>query len=354
MITNTSIKILLLLTFFSVIFINSSYSQSCEESFVRANSLFSEGKLLKVHPALKNCIQSGYETEAKQTAARRLVILSYLYSDRLPEAENEMLELLKEYPEYKPATADPAELKTLYEKFRTRPIMTFGILAGVTYNQAFTNQTFGVGKKEFHEAVKYEPIINFKVGVSFSYLLSKYFQLNISPSYENISYETSERPLGFSTTLMKENQSWLHIPLHLRWVIAPNTKLKPFIGAGGAIRYLLTATIEGSQSYDENGIADIEPSPIDIKDQRKEVLYEASAQVGFQIKSRMTHWEIFASYSYALDTYNKPNNRFDNSELIFSYGFIDNDTRLNIIALNIVFSYDFYKPKVLRKYKKLD
>ncbi|KXX72177.1 porin family protein [Flammeovirga sp. SJP92] len=343
---------LLLLLFFQTI--QSSIAQSCEELYVRANAMYLEGKLLQVPLELADCISTGYETEAKQTAARRLVILSYLYSDKLPEAEDEMLYLLKEYPEYKPAKSDPAELKKLYEKFRTRPIMTFGILAGLTYNQAFVDQTYGVGKETLHDAVQYNPKVNFKVGVSFSYLISKNIQFNISPTFENVSFETVEKPLDFSTTTMTESQSWLHVPLTLRWIIAPNTQLKPFIGIGGAMRYLLSSTIEGTQSFDESGIADIEPSPIDIKDQRKEMLYEATAQVGFQIKSRMTHWDIFATYTYALSSFNKPNNRYDNPELIFSYGFIDNDTRLNVLALNIVFSYDFYKPKVLRKYRNID
>ncbi|NME68477.1 outer membrane beta-barrel protein [Flammeovirga aprica] len=349
----TSIRFFLFLLLFTQT-IGSSIAQSCEELYVRANAMYLEGKLLQVPLELEECITLGYETEAKQTAARRLVILSYLYSDKLPEAEEEMLNLLKEYPEYKPAKADPAELKKLYEKFRTRPIMTFGILAGLTYNQAFVDQTYGVGKESLHENVQYNPKVNFKVGVSFSYLLSKQFQLNISPSYENITFETNEKALDFSSTVMTENQSWLHVPVILRWVIAPNTQLKPFIGVGGAMRYLLSANIEGAQSFDESGIADIEPSPIDIKDQRKEMLYEATAQIGFQIKSRMTHWDIFATYTYALSTFNKPNTRYDNPELIFSYGFVDNDTRLNVLALNIVFSYDFYKPKVLRKYKNID
>ncbi|MBD0402880.1 porin family protein [Flammeovirga sp. EKP202] len=334
--------------------IESSVAQSCEELYVRANAMYLEGKLLQVPLELANCINSGYETEAKQTAARRLVILSYLYSDKLPEAEEEMLNLLREYPEYKPANSDPAELKKLYEKFRTRPIMTFGLLAGLTYNQAFIDQTYGVGKESLHQSVQYNPKVNFKVGVSFSYLISKKIQINLSPTYENVSFETVERPLSFSTTTMTENQSWLHVPLTLRWIIAPNTKLKPFIGAGGAMRYLLSSTIEGTQSFDESDIADIEPSPIDIKDQRNEMLYEATAQVGFQVKTRMTHWDIYATYTYALSSFNKPNNRFDNPDLIFNYGFIDNDTRLNILALNIVFSYDLYKPKVLRKYKNID
>ncbi|MBB6461585.1 outer membrane beta-barrel protein [Flammeovirga kamogawensis] len=329
-------------------------AQDCEEAFVQANVLYNEGKLSQVPEKINSCIELGYESESKQIQARRLVILSYLYADRLDEAEENMLLLLKQYPEYKPVSADPAELKNLYSKFRTRPIMTFGLLGGVTYNQAHIEQTFGVGSEELHSAVEYAPKVNFKVGVSFSYLLNTHLHLNLSPSYENVVFETSEKPLNFSTTTMKEAQSWLHVPLVLRWMITQKTKLKPFIGVGGGLRYLLSASIEGTQSFDNSEIADIEPSPITVKEQRKEILYEAYFQLGFQVKSRMTHWTVMATYSYALDTFNKPNNRYDNSELIFSYGFIDNDIKLDVISLNVSFSYDFYKPKMYRKYRKLD
>ncbi|NLR90656.1 outer membrane beta-barrel protein [Flammeovirga agarivorans] len=333
---------------------NSVFAQECEEAYNRANTLYAEGKLLQVPYELNNCIERGFESSAKQLNARRLVILSYLYSDRVVEAEDAMLQLLKENAEYKPTSSDPAELRNLYEKFRTRPIMSLGLVGGATYNQATVSNTFGVGAKENYSNVEYQPQVSFKAGVSFSFYLSQVIQINISPTYESIVFETVERPLDFSTTTMRENQNWLHFPLTMRFVILPKQKVKPFIGLGGSARMQMNASIEGTQAYDSEEIADIEATTIDISKQRQEMLYDAIVQLGIQFKTRFSHWSIIGSYSYAFQDFNKPNARYDNSELIFSYGYIDNDVKMDVISLTVGIAYDFYKPKKYRKYKTLD
>ncbi|OHX65946.1 porin family protein [Flammeovirga pacifica] len=342
---------MLFILFFTL---GSLHAQECEEAFNKANTFYNEGKLLQVPTILQNCIDSKFESSSKQLSARRLVILSYLYSDRIDEAEMAMMDLLRENAEYKPTSSDPAELRNLWKKFRTRPIMSLGIFGGATYNQANVKQTFGVGPEVNHQDVEYKSALNFKVGVSFNYFLSHHLQINASPNYESVAFETVERPLNYSTSTLKETQNYFDIPLTLRFVILPNKKMKPFIGFGGSAKLLLNSSIEGIMDYDNDEIADIEATPIDITSQRKALMYGGLLQAGFYLKTRYSHWTVMASYYYALQNFNLPNQRYSNNELIFSYGYVDNDVRMDVLTLTVGIAIDFYKPKIYRKYRSLD
>ncbi|ANQ48983.1 PorT family protein [Flammeovirga sp. MY04] len=329
-------------------------AQECEEAYNKANTFYTEGKLLQVPMTLQDCIDQGFESSSKQLNARRLVILSYLYSDNIEEAEIAMLALLKENSEYKPTSSDPAELRNLWGKFRTRPIMSFGVFGGATYNSANVSQTYGVGPEENHSEVEYKPNLSFKVGVSYNYFLSNNVQINISPSYESVAFQTEENPLDISESLLKETQSFIDMPLAIRFVLLPNKKLRPFIGVGGSAKLLLNASIEGEMVYESPDVVDIEATPIDITKQRKNLMYGAMLQAGFYLKTRYSHWTVMASYYYALQNFNNPNNRYDNNELIFNYGYVDNDVRMDILTLTVGISIDFYRPKIYRKYRSID
>src|SRR5436853_446608 len=112
---------------FGVLIIFSSYSgifaqNLCSQNLKKAQKEYDEGRLTEVSGILESCLKDGF-TRDQKLQAYRLLILTNLFSDQPDIAEQHLLHLLKEDPEYKiNPGVDPAEFVTLFNQYNTSAV----------------------------------------------------------------------------------------------------------------------------------------------------------------------------------------------------------------------------------------
>jgi len=72
---------------------------ACTQTLRRARTVYDEGRIQEMESLLESCIKSGF-TDEERTEAYRLLILSYLYLDEPEKADEAMLALLKDNPQF--------------------------------------------------------------------------------------------------------------------------------------------------------------------------------------------------------------------------------------------------------------
>ena len=72
---------------------------ACTQTLRRARTVYDEGRVQEMESLLEGCIKNGF-TDEERTEAYRLLILSYLYLDEPDKADNAMLALLRDNPEF--------------------------------------------------------------------------------------------------------------------------------------------------------------------------------------------------------------------------------------------------------------
>jgi hypothetical protein len=74
--------------------------------------------------------------------------------------------------------------------------------------------------------------------------------------------------------------------------------------------------------------------------------------IGLGAKFRIERHFIFVDLRYNRFLLNSVNrqNRYYSNELIYRYGYVDSDVRIDNLMLTVGFSYGFYKPRKKRKY----
>jgi hypothetical protein len=178
--------------------------------------------------------------------------------------------------------------------------------------------------------------------------------------------------LLYSSLEFHENQYWIDLPLLLRY----NFKLdkykkwkrhRPYIYAGGAANFLLSAQLTGIQRKTQqeltgggltNGNTEEKivvtknnnGNGYDIPSLRRTI--NTSLIVGAGIKFSVGTNFIFVDARYNRFFLNMTNikNRYENTELLYKYNHIDDDIQIDNVSINVGFMKSFYKPRKKRKY----
>ena len=89
-----SLKIVILVFLLIFTQVKFLYAQEdCALSLIKAQKLFDEGVIEEVPGTLAPCLNSGFSKEEK-VSAYKLLVLTFLFEDRLNDAQNAMLKLL--------------------------------------------------------------------------------------------------------------------------------------------------------------------------------------------------------------------------------------------------------------------
>jgi hypothetical protein len=321
----------------------------CTQVLKNAQKLYDEGKLSPIPSMLNPCIEQGF-TRAEKLSALRLLILTYLFQDEHDLAEQTLLVLLKEDPDYRINEAlDPAEFIYLYNSYRTLPVISIGVIGGVNQTRVSLKQEYSTDNINSSE-VSYKPGINIQFGLTADFLIYKNLQANFSVLFSGRKYEmTSGRMFNYTNLHVKETQSWLEAPLTLKYIFG-NMRMKkflPFIQAGISGNVFLSSRGEFSRISIENDNDASGPS-VKLNDLRKK--FNSSAILGGGARYKIGYGYVVLDIRYHLGLGNVVNveNRYSNSELIYYYGYIDNDFKLNNVSISFGYLKSFYKPKKIK------
>ena len=328
-----------------------------------AQKAYDEGRLDEVLVKLRDRLQSDQVgmTKPQASYAWQLVVLSYLFMDSTEQAKSSMLQLLTVNPRFRTnQLTDPPEMVNLIRKFRTQPLFFWGGRSGLTYTTLNVFQAHGISPTNNRTITQSElnPLSqdfsftsNFTFGITAGIPLPYRFEAVADLLYSRISYSftgelrsVSPSPGEFSTTDFTESQSWIDMPVYLRYKFRRGA-LEPYTYVGLALNVLLNANMKDIRRLSVNSAIATEDKDVDILRNNLNV----SALGGLGFKYNMTYASIEAEIRYMglINNLVNTDNRYSIPELIYDFGYVDSDFGLNNFALMIGFSIPFYKPKLI-------
>ncbi len=306
---------------------------------------YEEGIIEKIPETLSECIKGGLRGDDKITAYK-LLINVYLFDDRVEKAEETMERLLLFEPEMKPNEAvDSKEFITLFESYRTIPLYSLGITAGINYSNVTIDKEFGTYNTDFYDGKYSAPDFGFQVGLNADYLIHKNIYANIEALFTNKKFSYKTELNKFSTLEFKESESTIQVPLTIAYHFGKK-RVKPTFKIGGYINYNLLSKSEFIRSYTENTQSNITGPLIDVSPMRTSLNYGLIGALGVKYKVKEGYWFLDASYSYTLSSSVDPTERYSNPELLYDYQYVDDNFSINNISIG--YRRLFYKPKKLK------
>jgi len=169
-------------------------------------------------------------------------------------------------------------------------------------------------------------------------------------------------PLLYSVLRFQENQYWIDIPLMLRYNITFKGVL-PYIYAGVAGNFLLSADVAGIERVTEpettggGNVTQAALKPIlltsHVDERTNETMGSLRTMANFSfvagagVKIRVGRNFLFFDFRYTRMFFNNVDldNRYNNPDLLYQYGHVDNDFRTDNFALTVGFIKAFYKPR---------
>jgi len=232
----------------------------CTQNLMDARESFADGRFLEVDSLLRNCIKNGF-TKVERIEALKILSLTKLYMDEMSEADSLYLKLLLTDPEHQVnELLDPPDLIFLHNSFRTEPIFSWAVGAGINYSfPTIINEDYPFPSTTIkyndgpaipmQPKKKYTPLVGYSFTAEMDFVLLKDLYVGIglsfsknryrySTEYLKSLYTTENTDILYYEAIYIQNLNWFHIPLKLTYQFG-KLKFKPYISAGASYDYLL-------------------------------------------------------------------------------------------------------------------
>ncbi len=220
--------------------------QTCTNRLEEAEKLFDQGLLEEIPPKIEACITKGF-TKTERLSAYKLLILCYLYDDKLDEAEKRMLGFLKKYPEYRLSVTDPDMFKYLYNSYNTAPIFTIGLSGGILsshYRPQNKNDSYDSGNK----TDEYSPSgIGLGFGLKFGKKVYKPLDVELDILLNQVRSEVIKYPNN-NTTYFDFSIYQINLPLSLTYNLDYGNWI-PYARAGAGLGIIWSGSSASTKDY---------------------------------------------------------------------------------------------------------
>ena len=330
-------KILLSVFFAGIAVSHASFGQNCVQNLKKAQISYDEGRISEVPHLLESCLKSGFNKEEAATAFR-LLTLTYLYLDEPQKADESILKLLKLNPDYRVNSAvDPTEFINLYNKYRTLPILKFGVKGGINWmflDVTKDNDTNG----NSDDRVKMQSQAGFQVGFTSEFNLNS--RIEFSPE---LLYAIKEFKFQFTHDYQEntynERLNILSLPLIVKYNLRKDRDFVPYLISGFETSFLLSATANTTGALNS-------PS-LNVTYERERLSYSVIVGAGLKNKVGPGIASIGARFVYGLNDQVKEVYH-NNAARTFTYGSVISRYTLNTFNLNVGYIIPIYKPKKIK------
>ncbi len=366
-----------------------------------AKRWYEEGNLDQVE-SIEACAKDPKSMSSeKRLEAFELITESYLYRNKIGAADRSFQEMLRIDPLYQPdiegESQESYDLIYLAKTYSRRPIFSMYFGAGVNYTLVEQLENYGVDNTSGvadRETYQRQFVMGLNGSVGFELPLLYNFDLTLDATFGYRTYAFADslylsvssvnpttqltntnlggwqgQPVLYSTLTFKENQYWVDVPLTLRYNITKFEGFLPYVYAGAAANFLLSADLQdvARSTTAETGIRDksVPTKTISITHYEAtkggERLPSMRTQVnvsfvaGAGMKFRLGRNFLYADFRYTRMFLNNVDidNRYNNRELLYNYAHVDNDFRMDNFALTVGFIKAFYVPRKKHQYNPL-
>ncbi|MBA7579894.1 hypothetical protein ES708_21775 [subsurface metagenome] len=332
-----------------ILSISFSQQEDCIFKLQEAEKLYTQGLIEDIPQLLEPCIKRGLSKEDKLQAFK-LIILSYLFDDNQQEAEREILNYIKQYPEYEITPADQIEFVYLFESYNPVPVYSFGGSLGLNTSLISLLEPFDTENLDDYTGDYTPSGMGLQGGLFADRYLHKNWRFSVELFYSQNKFKYNDELNDFASITYIETHTAIQLPLTVTYSFQTEKKWNPYLRAGFGTSLLLDAKSTITRDYVETGslqFTEIKGSDIDIKNNRESLHYWTI--LGGGVKYKIPHSYLFfdVRFNYGLNNCIKTQNRFDENEqeLIFKYFFSHDDFKLNNLSFSLGWAYTFYKPQ---------
>lgn len=368
----------------------------CNDHLDEAKRSYEEGQLEEVGDLIRDCLanKKAFPVKAKREEGYKLLTESYLFRNDLDDATRSFEELLKINPLYKADSLNPHnsyDLIYLSRTYRHKPLVSIYANIGANNSRLQILETYNVDNNNRRSENYNTFVLGFSGAIGVEMPIWRDFTLALEGNFALRSYRgidsmflspSSQTPTQFeqlySNLQFDERQYWIDIPLMLRYehYFKRYKKVIPYAYIGGAPNFLLSASmvnIQRSTTRESDGggavvggersfvIAgsglkgEVQTGETDNDRLSLRESFNVSLLAGAGAKIRVGHDFVIIEARYNRFLMNSVNreNRYSNSELLYEYGHVDNDFRMDNYSLTIGFEKSFYKPRKKRQYNEI-
>ncbi len=323
----------------------------CVQSLRDAEKTYEAGRINEVEGMVLPCIRNEGFSKFEKLQAYRLIILSKLFDNREEEANQYFMEMIKTDPEYKanPVT-DPSEYINLFNSYRTNPIFAIGIKAGMNFTTPNAFVPYGVYNTGGSTGT-YKASLNAQFGVNADVYLNKKFSLGADLLLSFKKFQYKNILLDYSELTAKETQMWLELPVVLKYTMGQK-KTRFYLQGGGAISMLFSAKSNIIRKETNTQSNEAIGPDVNMMSMRNKFNYSLIGGAGVRYKAGYGYVVLDVKYMYGLNNISNPDKKYSNSDLIYKYGYIDNNFTLNSLMFSVGYYKSFYKPKKIPTHEK--
>ncbi len=331
---------------------------ACVLNLERANELYREGKIDLISDQLTPCLTLNKLNKENRIRAYRLLIITELYFNEKSAAVKYMTELLKLDPEYEiNENLDPTEFIQLFNQFRTQPIFLVGLTAGGNFSFPFIEHNYSLDNVS-NSLGEYQPEIGYNVGFSLEVPLFKKWSVHTGFNFDLKRYSYEKRQFSYSELRYAESQSSINLPLHIRYYLTNKSDFSMYLQGGASIHYLIdaNATLSRIDSINvELGNQTVAGPSVDMTPHRTAINLSVNGGLGFRWKGIIGTGYLLGEVSYSRGVWNQANpvERYNNSELIYDYNYVDNDFMLSSLNVMVGYALPIYRPKLIERKNRL-
>ncbi|MDQ1332890.1 MAG: hypothetical protein QG576_925, partial [Bacteroidota bacterium] len=210
---------------------------TCAENLKASQLLFEKGQVEQVPYMLRECMKSGFNRE-EQLSAYKLLIQSYLFEDKLEQADSAMLDFLKRNPEYQLSPTDHSSFVLLFNNFKVKPLVKISVHLGSNYPfLTFTESDPATVASEPGFDKYSSDLLNLYTSIEAKFEIRNNIEANIEVGYSQLTFTNTRDFLGIGTTSYGEIKRRLEIPLSAVYNFRNHGKFTPYLrlGAGPAL-----------------------------------------------------------------------------------------------------------------------
>ncbi len=331
----------------------------CELILTQATDEFNAGHLSVIPTMLKDCLDKNQGRDWRQRAYL-LLAETYLLLEDPTNAEKSYLSVLRANPEYiTDPSRDPIDLVYLSGKFTATPIFSFHGYAGPNITPVRVIHDVQIGGESYTQQ-DYTVRIGWLAGVGAEYNYNDNLSATLGTSFTKASFkQTTTNLFGIDKDIIEfiDNQNWLTFPISIKYSQAEG-KWRRYGYVGYSINFLMSdkADIEinnrDAKAGDDTGERtsfDKSISNINLIDYRNKFNSSFFLGGGVKYKAGLDYFFLDLRYSFGMKNVANPDNRYNTSTIGLPYPYVDDDFRIDNLAISIGYIHPFYKPRKLQK-----
>jgi len=114
---------------------------------------------------------------------------------------------------------------------------------------------------------------------------------------------------------------------------------------------LLSATGNLLRDYSDNSNPGISSADVSVKKYRHTLHLSYAAGLGFKYQIRKGYLILELKHNFSRTNMVRNDVRFDNSEFLYKYYYMDNDFRFSDAEISFGYTQSFYKPRKRKMYR---